>query len=222
MSRCQEQASWTYRVAARSIGALGCLPMSRFSASGLDNLADDGAQILAFTHHNSWDIPALGTAVWRHNRRPVHFMAKEELLGVTAIGPLLKSMHGLPINRYTPSTDQKRKAEAVVASGHLLGMAPEGGRRNGKEIGPLMGGVGSIAVKYNAEVIPVGIAGRDIRRPIGPFLPRTMHVHFGEPILAPDSDANFKQRRLEVDNRLRPALQEAFDIARSLHPVDLD
>lgn len=223
MGKSPDQASLTYRVAARALDGVGRLPVTRFQATGLENLADEGPQILAFSHHNSWDIPALGAVVYRHNRRPVQFMFKDELLGHVALGPFLTSLQGVPISRINPTTDQMRAAQEVVSSGGLLGMAPEGGRLNGDKIKELVPGAGSIAVKQNVEIVPVGIAGRDIARPIGPYLPRKMHVHFGKPLqpLPPEQGVSNKSRRTELGIRLQNALQEAFDTARESHPSEL-
>lgn len=215
MERRQDKANLQYRISARALAALGKIPLARLTLSGMDNIAEQGAQILAFSHHNSWDIQSLGAAVYRHNKRPVHFMAKEELLDIPIIGGLLESMHGLPINRQEPQRHQLKSALDVLEQGGLLAIAPEGGRQRTREITEILGGVGFFATRANVEVVPIGIAGSELRRPIGPFIPRRIHLHAGSPIQPSGSG---KARRQEVDQQLRPALQEVLDIAYELHP----
>lgn len=219
MENRRDKANLQYRISASALAALGRVPLARLTMSGMENIADDGPQILAFSHHNSWDIQSLGAAVYRHNKRPVHFMAKHELLELPVVGRFLESMHGLPINRQEPQREQLEGALDVLEQGALLGIAPEGGRQRTREVKKLLGGVGFFAVRSNVSVVPIGIAGTELRRPIGPFIPRRIHLHAGTPIRPIGTSKN---DRKEIDEQLRPALQEALDLAYELHPSKLD
>jgi 1-acyl-sn-glycerol-3-phosphate acyltransferase len=219
MTSVTREAKPVYKMTATALDLVGRLPFSRVSATGQENLSSSDAQILAFTHHNSWDIPALGVAVYRHNRRPVHFLTKEELLGAAVVGAFFKHNYGLPISRDNPTREQLHAAIDVLADGAILGVAPEGGRVRTREVLEMRGGVGLFATRASVEVVPVGIAGRDIKRPFGPFMPRTMHVHFGEPIFPSGTSRN---DRKELDEKLRLALIDALDTAHDLHPHDLN
>jgi 1-acyl-sn-glycerol-3-phosphate acyltransferase len=210
MEKRIDAPSKTYRAAALGLIALNKFPFGRVTASGLENIADEGPQVLAFSHHNSWDVPGLGMTVYRHNQRLVHFLTKEELLGKIAVGPLLKSMHSLPINRDGKATmSQMRQTMEALESGALVALAPEGGRVNGRKIAELKGGVGFFAAKANAQVIPVGIAGDNYPLPLGAYLPRPLHIHFGEPL----EPGGGKAGRQRIDNSLRSAMQAALDTA---------
>ena len=212
MEKRTDNPSLSYQAAARGLMVLDKFPFGRVTASGLENIADEGPQLFAYSHHNSWDVPGLGLAVFRYNRRMVHFLAKEELLGKLAVGPLLRSMQALPINRDgNATTSQLREALRVLEEGGLLALAPEGGRVNGPKIAELKGGVGFLAVRGSASVVPIGIAGKNLAPPAGPFLPRPMHLHFGEPLTATG-----KAGRQAIDRELHPALQEALDTADRL------
>src|SRR3989304_3265661 len=77
------------------------------TATGAENIPEDGPCILAYTHHHSWDTPAIGTLVFRRTLRPIYFMAKQELLDDEfRFGRLLKSMHAIPFTRGPASKEE--------------------------------------------------------------------------------------------------------------------
>ena len=121
-------------------------------------------------------------------------------------------MHALPVNRDNAlKLSQIREPIKLLQEGHILGIAPEGRRVDGNKIAELKRGVGLIATKANAQVVPVGIAGRNLRtkRRTLSFLPRSLHLHFGEPILV---DREPSQQKT-IENRLPGALQQALNAA---------
>ena len=214
-----DTASSAYKLAAYAISMtyrLGDLDRDlpiKLTGSGLENLQENGPCVLAYTHHNPWDLPALGTVVYRYIRRPVRFMAKEELLDERKFtGRLLTSMHALPVKRGSPSIAQMRNALNVLDSGHILGIAAEGGRVDGDRIAEIQDGAGFIATKAQVDIIPVGIAGPNwrVRGRRMPYIPRPIHVHFGEAIFSDDSS---KSGREYVRERLSTDLQRALDVS---------
>jgi 1-acyl-sn-glycerol-3-phosphate acyltransferase len=213
-----DRTSTAYRAAALAVGSLYRLGdlapyIAKLSASGLENIPLKDAYLLAYTHHNSWDIPAIGTVVYQNSRRPVHFLAKQELLADSyRWGQLLKAMHALPVKRGQTTSEQIRNAVGVLEQGHVLGIAAEGGRVDGDRVAEVQGGAGLIATKANIEVLPVGVAGRNwrMRNRDLPFLPRSIHIHFGESI-APDGSS--RHHREELDRQLPISLKEALDEA---------
>lgn len=214
-----DRASTTYRAAALAVSSLYNLGDFggdigfKLTASGLENIPLEDAYLLTYTHHNSWDIPAIGTVVYQNSRRPVHFMARQELLADSyRWGQLLKAMHALPVKRGQTTVDQIRNAVGVLEQGHVLGIAAEGGRVDGDRVAEVQGGAGFIATKANVEVLPVGVAGRNwrTRNRNLVFLPRSIHIHFGESIVPNGSS---RHDRGEVDEQLQVRLQTALDEA---------
>ncbi|HEX5395019.1 MAG TPA: lysophospholipid acyltransferase family protein [Candidatus Saccharimonadales bacterium] len=220
MEKRTDKPSATYHAAALGLLALNKFPFGRVTATGLENVADRGAQILAYTHHNEWDVPAIGMSVYRHNRRLVHFWAKEELLDENKLtGRMLRSMHALPVRRGGPTKSQVRDADEVVMTGGLLALAAEGGRVNGDRVSDIFRGAGSIAIRNNVDVLPVAIAGENMRpQAKSPAYPRPLHVHFGEAIPVEGTGRNareFINYQLGVD--LQKALDTAYQRYEELH-----
>ena len=213
MEKRIDSPSTAYRAAALGLIALGKLPFGRVTASGTENIAASGPQILAYTHHNDWDTPLIGQAVYAHNRRLVHFWAKEELLDEARLsGKLLRSMHALPVKRGMPTKSQVRDAEAVVKSGGALALAAEGGRVDGDRVADIQIGAGFIAARQQVEILPVAVAGQN-RRSLGKYryyVPRPAHIHFGNVIPVEGSS---KSERERISYQLGMDLQGALDTA---------
>lgn len=209
-SRRYLAAYWVFKLA-------NGLSRRKITSSGEDNLAQDEAYMLAYTHHNDLDVAAIGYRIYERTGRAAYFIAKEDMLKRFAIGSILKSLNAIPISRNgRPDLSQIRQPIEILRSGNILAIAPEGGRVDGDKVAPIKPGVGMIAAKANVEIVPVGIAGINPR--IGAhhlYVPRSMHVHFGEPIRAP---AALKDRE-EIDQRLQIALQDALD--ESYHQYDV-
>ena len=149
--------------------------------------------MLALTHHNSHDVPAIGTMVYQATGRPIHFAGAEELLPKTPKNmlekvlsytnyelenefsflskKLLEAGHGLPINRDGhPGPSQIAGIFRVLRAGGIVGMAPEAGRYDGDEVAEgedFKPGVGRLALKAEAPVVVAAIAGQNWRRKSG-------------------------------------------------------
>lgn len=217
----------TYRAAIASIRA-AMSKNNQLVVSGSDNLPNQGPAILAATHHNSQDVPAIGLAVWRHTKRSVRFASKAEYFDRPVVGRLFRHLGALAIDRDTPNVGQLMSTVEVLRQNNIIGIFPEGGRVNGDEVDELKRGVGIIACLAGARVIPVGVIGH---QDIDPFSPRPLHVHFGDPIQneysfdGPVDEINSLRdlpratltHARELDVILQPALQKALDTATAAY-----
>jgi 1-acyl-sn-glycerol-3-phosphate acyltransferase len=97
-------------------------------------------------------------------------------------------------------------------------MFPEGSRKSGREIGELMEGVGFLAARTGAPIVPVGIGGSDRAMPKGSKFPKPIGVtvSVGEPIEIPLREAGRRAARSQIHQlteTLRERLQVAYDDA---------
>jgi 1-acyl-sn-glycerol-3-phosphate acyltransferase len=160
---------------------------------GLENLPAKGPVIIASNHLSFIDsilIPMIAP-------RRVVFMAKAEYWTTPGIkGLFMKGFFtgigALPIER-----GEHRGAQAVldtalevVESGVAFGIYPEGTRSRDGRLYRARVGVGWLALKSGAPVVPVGLIGTPDLLPVGAKLPRfkRVTVRFGEPILAAEVD----------------------------------
>lgn len=141
----------------------------RLKAIGMENIPAEGPVVLCANHTSNWDPPLVGSPV----KRVVHYMAKEELFKVPLVGWLIAQWGAFPVKRGGVSKDSIRLAVQFLQEGKVLGVFPEGSRKNAG--GMAKKGAASLALKANATVIPVAIIGNYV-----PF--QSMKIVYGKPI----------------------------------------
>ena len=142
-----------------------------------------GGALLAGNHVSYLD-PVL---LWCVSPRPVHFMAKSELFVKGFVAWLLPRLWGFPVNRGEPDRTAIVTATEILQSGGLVGVFPEGSRREadaGEAVGEAHGGAAFIALRAGVPIVPVAILGTERAMPRGASLPRLVKVTIvvGEPI----------------------------------------
>jgi len=141
----------------------------RWQVKGRENIPQEGPFILC-ANHISWMDPILLGCL---TGRVVRFMAKEELFQRPLSRIVVKGLHAFPVKRQAADRRAIKAALSILASGQGVGIFPEGTRSKTKELLPPLPGVGFVAVKSEAPVIPVAICG--------PYrLLRPLHVVIGK------------------------------------------
>ncbi len=170
-----------------------------------------GGALLAGNHLSYLD-PIL---LWCMSPRPVHFMAKRELFEKGFMAWLLPRLWAFPVSRGEPDRTAIVTATELLRSGEIVGVFPEGQRREaGSEevIGEAQGGAAFIALRAGVPVVPVAFVGTERAMPRGAYYPRFARVtiYVGEPIdlkeIAPD--AGRKERVAAVTERMMGAIEE--------------
>lgn len=143
------------------------------TVTGLENIPAEGAAMICANHLSACDPLMLASQI----KRPVSFMAKQELFAFKPLGALLKKIAAFPVARGDADIASVRTALGVLKSGDLLGIFPQGHRRKKSmtEEPPVKTGVAMIALRANVPVIPVRIEGS-----WKPF--RRMYVTIGKPV----------------------------------------
>lgn len=152
----------------------------RWEVSGRENIPLTGSFIICSNHISWWDPPLVGSLV---SHQPVYFMAKEELFQLPVFGSIMRKIHAFPVKRDSADRRAIRTALDVLKGGNILGLFPEGTRSKTDELLPPQPGVGMIAIKSEAAVLPVGITGpyklfRPVRVKIGK--PLQFQEHYGQ------------------------------------------
>jgi 1-acyl-sn-glycerol-3-phosphate acyltransferase len=150
----------------------------RLRVRGADRIPRSGPAVLASNHDSLLDIPILAVAT----PRPVWFMAKAELFRGPFSSWFFHVLGGFPVRRGGYDLAAVRAALAVIGSGRLLGMYPEGTRA--PFLQAFLPGAAWVALATGAPLVPVGIAGTAEALPGGSVLPRRgrVAISFGEPI----------------------------------------
>ena len=142
---------------------------------GRQNVPETGPLIIA-SNHLSWiDVPLIPAFL----KRKVVYMAKEETFQ-GKMGWLVRFFGAFPVKRGEADRQSLRTAEEQLKAGRILGIFPEGTRSRIHKLGQAHAGMGMIALRSNAPVVPVAIYGSE--KAFKKFRPRIM-LTFGEPMI---------------------------------------
>ena len=129
-----------------------------FEHRGAENVppeTDPRGVILAPNHSSYLDPPILGISL----RRQVTYLAKEYLFRAFFVGWVLRSIGALPIKTQADDFRSIRELIRFLKQGRCVVVFPEGTRSPDGGLREAEGGVGFLAVKSGAWVVPVYIRG---------------------------------------------------------------
>lgn len=172
----------------------------RIKISGIENIPKNGAVIIASNHLSLWDPPIVGYAV----PRPVHFMAKEELFNIPVFGWVIRLLNAFPVKRGSADRSAIRRAINILESGQIVGLFPEGTRSKTGTLGEFEPGIGLIALKANATVIPTAVINSNKIFSSDYFLPQ-IKVIFGNPVFV--NTELGREAMEEFNSELRSAIE---------------
>lgn len=175
-----------------------------YKFEGMENVPRDHNFILCSNHISIFDPLLLIVA----EKRKICFMAKCELFKNRILGKLFSRLGVFPVNRGKGDMTAIYKSEEIINSGGILGIFFEGTRSKTGELLRPKSGVGMIAYKTKADVVPVCILaknGGQMR-----LFSRT-RVIFGKPI--ENKEFNFQNgNSLEFRNASRRIMDSVREI----------
>jgi 1-acyl-sn-glycerol-3-phosphate acyltransferase len=118
-------------------------------------LPRQGPFILAANHRSNAEPALLGCTPWRRN----YFFAKRELFDKPLFGRYIRSLGAFPVDRGNADLGAMRVALDVLKRGHVLIFFPEGTRSETDAFLPAQPGLGMIALRSGAPVIPAYVSG---------------------------------------------------------------
>jgi 1-acyl-sn-glycerol-3-phosphate acyltransferase len=127
-----------------------------FHVDGIEHLPLDGPVIVAANHHNYLDGVVLAAA----SPRPIRFLVMPRVWRATPFHPLLhRHIGSIPLNVSRPDVGALRRALAALGDQRALGIFPEGPFSVNGRLEPGLPGVGLLALRSGAPVVPAGIQG---------------------------------------------------------------
>jgi 1-acyl-sn-glycerol-3-phosphate acyltransferase len=126
-----------------------------FKVYGRENFIEDGAAILASNHQSYLDPPCIGMAC----REEIYFLARKTLLERPLIGPLLKRLNTVPVDRDRGDVSSIKAIIRLLRTGRRVIIFPEGTRSSDGQLQPARAGLGMIIAKTLAPVVPIRIFG---------------------------------------------------------------
>ncbi len=124
-----------------------------FKIEGIENIPQDRPLVMA-SNHRSYADPVILTIPMK---RPVTYMAKEELFKNKLFGWFITKLGAFPVRRGAGDMQVIEDSIGILNSGRNLVIFPEGTRSKDGKVGKGKTGVALIAAKSGADVIPCGI-----------------------------------------------------------------
>ena len=187
----------------------------RLRVTGRHNIPRYGRVIFAPNHISNVDPQFIGAAL----RYPARYMAKKTLWDIAWLHFPLQFFGAFPVNTGAPDRAALKMALEVLAAHQPLVIFPEGFVSEDAQLGEIMAGVATLALKSGATVIPVGLYGLDKISPYGETVPRPtlarVAMHFGEPLWLDDlREMPSKTAREHLNQRLKNGILAAYEKAR--------
>lgn len=198
----------------RTVLLLLCRLVLRMRIDGLDNVPREGGVLVVSNHLHNADPVLVCVAC----PRPLHYMAKKELMGIPVIGRLIRFGGAFPVDRGKADRRAIQMATERLQQGIAVGMFPEGTRSVTRRIERVLPGAGLIALQGNVPIVPVAIVGserlplngaKQMRHGEGSPRPWGVTVTFGEPFrLEPKPDG----KRLTSEEAINFAMTKVADM----------
>ena len=172
---------------------------------GRENTPPEGPLIVASNHASFWDPMLLGAAF----DRPLNFMARKTLFDTPVFGWMIRQMLAFPLNREGDSREAIRAFGALLEKSNAVLLFPEGTRTRDGALGEIKSGVGMIAARYRAPVLPVYIWGSFQSWPRGKTFPKRhrFKVVIGPVIAAASADADRKDELRRITSEVGQSLE---------------
>jgi len=151
------------------------------TVEGLEHLPEGGPYLVAANHHNYLDGVVLGCAV----PPPIAFLVMPRVWRATPVHPFLHRRIGsIPLDLDRPDPGALRGALDALAAGRVVGIFPEGPFSVRGQLETGLPGVGLLALRSGAPVVPAAIRGTyEALRGRRFYIPRRapLAVRFGPP-----------------------------------------
>ena len=187
----------------------------RLSRIGREHIPQTGPVIFVANHRSFIDPFIVGLC----NRRPVYYVAKEELFKNKFLGWFLGSLGAFPVRRGAADADFIETAKAILKRGDPVLIFPEGTRTRPGALGKPKRGVGRLALETGATVVPVAIIGTEAIRKGFRVRPHKIRVRIGAPLNFPQVETATSQLAAAVTDRIWPNVMLQWEWLGGLPPL---
>ena len=175
---------------------------------GAENVPRKGPLIVVANHASDFDPPIVSAAV----RRPVSYMAKEELFRVPVLKQAITLYGAYPVKRGSADRSAIRAALAQLEAGWAVGVFLEGTRTPDARIPSPKLGAAMLAAKAQVPLLPLSLWGTQAIIRKGERVPHRVPitVRIGEAITPPLSG---KREELEL------VTQQCVKVIHAMHDL---
>jgi 1-acyl-sn-glycerol-3-phosphate acyltransferase len=186
----------------------------RLSRIGREHVPD-GPVIIASNHRSFLDPFVIATIA----RRPMYYVAKEELFQRRLTAWFLNALGAFPVRRGQGDADMLDTAKAILERGDAVLIFPEGTRIRPGALGRPRRGVGRLALETGAPVVPVAVIGTEAVRKGWRIRPRKVRVRIGRALTFPQVQAPSRTLAAAVTDRIWPCVMLQWEWLGGLPPL---
>ncbi|MBD2490682.1 1-acyl-sn-glycerol-3-phosphate acyltransferase [Aulosira sp. FACHB-615] len=177
---------------------------------GVENVPPSDPLVVVSNHASYFDPPIVSNCV----RRPVAYMAKQELFEIPVLAQAIKLYGAYPVSRGSADRNAIRAALECLENGWAVGVFLQGTRTPDGKITDPKKGAALLAAKAQAPILPVSLWGSEGILEKGSSIPRAvpLTIRIGE-VIAPPSSTN-KDELDRVTQKCAKVINEMHDLGR--------
>ena len=187
----------------------------RLSRMGRQHIPAKGGVLIAANHRSFLDPFVIGCCL----RRPIFFVAKQELFTNRLTGWFLNCLGAFPIRRGESDEESMKTARMLLERGDAVVIFPEGTRHRTGSLGKPKRGVGRLALEAGVPVVPIAVLGSEHARRGWIFRPVKVKLRAGRPLTFPRVDEPSKSLANEVTARIWPCVELQWEWLGGLPPL---
>ncbi len=187
----------------------------RMQRIGREHVPAKGPVLITANHRSFLDPFVIACMA----RRPMYYVAKEELFRRSWQAWLLNALGAFPVARGASDEEMVTTAKAILARGDIVLIFAEGTRVRPGALGQPKRGVGRLALESGAPVVPVAVIGTEAIRRGWRIRPHKVRIRAGRALSFPEVQNPSPALARAVTDRIWPCVMLQWEWLGGLAPM---